>query len=100
MWQVTARVLERLIAMTIAQGVGFTLINVRTQNQLLGRVDDQTRQKLLQLLATQLGVEYSDREYYYTVNFRQPFRANDGHWNETGHRFVADLINRAIIDGL
>ena len=99
-WQVTARVLERLIAMTTAQGAGFTLIDVPTQNQLSGRVGDRTRQKLLQLLATRLGVEYFDLEYYYTVNFQQFFRANDSHWNETGHRFVADLINRVVIDGL
>ena len=99
-WRVTARVLERLIAMMTARGAGFTLIDVPTQNQLSGRADDRTRQQLLRSLAVRLGVEYFDLERYYIADSQQLFRMNDSHWNETGHQFIADLINRAVIDEL
>ena len=99
-WRVTARVLERLIAMMTARGAVFTVIDVPTQNQLSGTADDRTRQQLLRSLAARLGVEYFDLECYYVADYQQLFSMNDSHCNETGHQFIADLINRVVIDKL
>ncbi len=91
-WQVTEALLREMKRTADAHGYPMFVIDVPSGNQRRGTTVISQRQALLHETVSQLQMHYFNLLEYYPEPTDSLFFEGDSHWNEKGHRFIADFI--------
>lgn len=99
MWKIQAKIYENLNGLAMQYHFRVVVVDVPAYNELLRREhylkDD--RHLILAGLCKEQGFEYFNLLHYYPKNAEGLFLDRDVHWNESGHRFIADFLNTGVL---
>lgn len=95
-WKATKGILGQFAALRDEGKFELIVIDIPTWNQLTGVIDSRARQRVLRQACDEFGFPYYDLEEYYPREFEHLFLDDTSHWNEAGHRFVADFVTEML----
>jgi hypothetical protein len=95
-WTVARKIFAEFSRLKIEKGFSLIVIDIPTHRQLENSWPSRLHRSLLKEASLAEGFSYLDLGEHYPSDYKNIFLPDRHHWNEKGHRLIADLIKKSL----